>query len=209
MYEDLSAMTNRQLVERARNLSVAVYPSAAVDQLDNVIEPLLREIAARLDGIQSVLQPWVMRLQLREQGVLLTGMRCCDLSPKNPGCIDERYGCSTGDYTAERQLHAYLRFCVCVPADAREVGIPGAWFCDHPPAVWKPSQFGHYPLHWYSHLMHCYQVVGARHPEQLVRDTCWDIYVRLVHALHLHPESVSEMESRLSEDRIAKGEVVS
>src|SRR3990170_795773 len=81
----------------------------------------------------SVLQPWVMQLPLRAQGTLLTGFRGCDLAPKNPGAIDEKYGCSTGENTVERQLVAYLRFCTIVPADPREVDVPGAWFRSKPP----------------------------------------------------------------------------
>lgn len=158
----------------------------------------------------SVLQPWVMKLPLRAQGTILTGIRGCDLAPKNPGAIDERYGCSTGDNTVERQLAAYLRFCTLVPADPREVDVPGAWFQSHPPEKWKPSQLSHYPLHWYGHLMHCFEVVGyLREPFDEHRDRALGIYVRLAGALHLKHESQEEMLARLREDRIAKGEVVS
>src|SRR3954454_21414152 len=103
----------------------------------------------------SVLQPWVAELPLRAQGTLLTGIRGCDLAPKMLSSIDEAHGCSTGECSAERHLVAFLRYCVLVPADIREVDIPGAWFQSDPPTDWKPSQFGHYPLHWFSHLMHC------------------------------------------------------
>lgn len=159
--------------------------------------------------MNSVLQDWVMELPLREQGTLLTGIRSCDLAPKNPVCIDERYGCSTGEDTSERQLSAFLRFCVLNPADPRELDIPGAWFQSKPPLDWKPSQFGHYPLHWYSHLMHCFEVVAYRNPTPELASDAWNIYKRLVHSLHLNIESVDQFEERLSEDRIAKGTVVS
>lgn len=157
----------------------------------------------------SVLQEWVMELPLRAQGTLLTGMRGCDLAPKNPVCIDERYGCSTGEATAERELAAFLRYCVLVPADVRELDVPGAWFKSSPPANWKPSQFGHYPLHWFSHIMHCFEVVGFRHPDEKIANTAWGIYERMVHSLHLRPEKAWEMEERLTEDRIEAGTVVS
>jgi hypothetical protein len=157
----------------------------------------------------SVLQEWVMELPLREQGTLLTGIRSCDLSPKLPSGIDERYGCSTGECSAERQLTAFLRYCVLICADPREVDIPGAWFQSQPPENWKPSQFGHYPQHWYSHLMHCFEVIGYRHPDMEIAAMSHGIYLRLVRSLHLRPELKSEMIERLSEDRIAKGNVVS
>lgn len=157
----------------------------------------------------SVLQDWVMELPLREQGTLLTGIRGCDLAPKHPDCIDERYGCSTGEDTAERALTAFLRFCVMNPADEREVDIPGAFFRSTPPDDWKPSQFGHYPLHWFSHVMHCFEVVAYRHPDTVLAGTTMGIYERMVSSLHLRPETRAGMVERLSEDRIANSTVVS
>lgn len=157
----------------------------------------------------SVLQDWVMDLSIREQGTLLTGVRGCDLAPKTPGCIDERYGCSTGEGSAERGLVAFLRFCILNPADAREIDIPGSFFQREPPRDWKPSQFGHYPLHWYSHLMHCFEVVGYRCPDPELRCFARDIYERMVRCLHLNPETMLQMRDRLTEDRIAANTVVS
>jgi hypothetical protein len=157
----------------------------------------------------SVLQDWVMDLSLREQGTLLTGVRGCDLAPKTPACIDERYGCSTGEGSAERQLVAFLRFCILNPADEREIAIPGSFFQSEPPRDWKPSQFGHYPLHWYSHLMHCFEVVGYRCPYPELRCYARDIYERMVRCLHLNPETLLQMQERLTEDRIAANTVVS
>lgn len=159
--------------------------------------------------MKSVLQDWVMELPLREQGTLLTGVRGCDLAPKNPISNVERYGCSTGEDTAERGLTAFLRWCVMNPADRREVDIPGAFFQSKPPCNWKPSQFGHYPQHWYSHVMHCFEVVAYRHPDEDTATHAQEVYLRMVRNLHLNPESRDEMIERLSEDRIAAGNVVS
>lgn len=159
--------------------------------------------------MKSVLQDWVMELPLREQGTLLTGIRGCDLAPKNPISNVERYGCSTGEDTAERGLTAFLRWCVMNPADVREVDIPGAFFQSKPPCNWKPSQFGHFPQHWYSHLMHCFEVVGYRHPDEDTATHAQEIYLRMVKNMHLNPESRDGMIERLSEDRIAAGSVVS
>lgn len=157
----------------------------------------------------SVLQDWVMELPLRAQGTLLTGIRGCDLAPKVPCDIDERYGCSTGESSAERHLVAFLRFCVLNPADPRETDIPGSWFQSTPPIFWKPSQFGHYPLHWNSHLMHCFEVVAYLHPDEDLREPALEIYERMVHSLHLNVETKEQMLERLTEDRIASGQVVS
>lgn len=145
----------------------------------------------------SVLQDWVMELPLREQGVLLTGVRGCDLTPKLP--LD----------STERKLVAFLRWCFMVPADEREVGIVGGFYWPDLPDEWRASELGHYPLHWFSHLMHCYEVVGYRHPDQSVAFLARAVYAKLVRSLHLRVETKADMIERLSEDRIATGEVVS
>lgn len=159
--------------------------------------------------LKSVLQDWVMRLPLRVQGTLLTGIRGCDLAPKIPLTISDPHGCSTGESSAERALVAFLRYCVMNPCDPREVDMPGAFFQSKPPCDWKPSQFGHYPQHWYSHIMHCFEVVGYLHPEDNIKATAKYIYARLVHNMHLNVESYGQMLERLNEDRIANGTVVS
>lgn len=96
-----------------------------------------------------------------------------------------------------------------VPADAREVGVPGGYMQDLPPSEWKQSDLGHYPLHWVSHLMHAYEVVGYRHPDQTKRLSAFRIYRTLTEGLHLPMESQYTMIERLSEDRIANGTVIS
>lgn len=157
----------------------------------------------------SVLQPWVMELPLRAQGTLLTGYRNCDVEPKNPITIDERHGCSTGEDSPARHLIAFLRYCTLVAADPREIDIPGAWFQSNPPEQWKPSQFGHLPLHWVTHLMHCFEVVGYCHPIEPISHQAITIYARLAHSLHLNLETKDQWLARITEDRIAKGDVVS
>jgi hypothetical protein len=159
--------------------------------------------------VTCVLQDWGMELPLREQGTMLTGVRGCDIVPKHPPTIDETYGCRTVEGCVERQLSAFFRYCVLNPADPREIDIPGAWFQSRPPEQWKPSQLGHLPLHWYSHLMHSFEVVAYRHPDRDLRGYASEIYGRLVRNLHLNPETKQQMIDRLSEDRIAKNAVVS
>lgn len=149
-------------------------------------------------NMTSVLQDWVMRLPLREQGALVVGMRGCDDAPKYPL------------NSTERELTSYLRWCVLVPADMREVGVPGAFFKPTPPHDgWKQSDLGHYPLHWFTHMMHAFEIVGYRHPNRDIAYHAQVIYRKLVYGLHLVPENRETMIERLSEDRIANNSVVS
>lgn len=148
---------------------------------------------------RSMLREWVEELPLREQGVLLSGVRGCDLTPKVP--LD----------SPERQLVAYLRYVVCHPNDEREVGAaPGTYMQQKPPEKWTPSEFGHYPQHWYAHIMHAFQVVGCRHPSAFTAGTATNIYHRFVDSLHLEPEGPDAMIARLSEERsVELGNLVS
>lgn len=148
----------------------------------------------------SVLQEWVMRLPLREQGTLLTCVRGCDVTPKYP--LD----------SLERRIVGAIRYAFMVPADLREVDSePGCFFLSKPPTVkeFKPSALGHYPLHWLTHLMHSAEVIGYRHPDEELRDMWLGIYFKLANSLHMNPETRAQMIARLGEDRIAKGTVVS
>lgn len=153
--------------------------------------------------MDSVLQDWVMRLPRREQGTLLTAVRGCDDTPKT--WVDGKVA-----YSPARRVVAFIRWCFMNPADAREVDLEeGSFFSSRPPQPFKPSEFGHLPQHWYSHVMHTLEVIGYRHPIQDVRDTAHAMYCTMVHNLHLNVESFDAMVLRLSEDRIAKGSVVS
>ncbi len=150
----------------------------------------------------SVLQDWVMALPLREQGTLLTAVRGCDDEPKlwTSRGIAESPG---------RRLTAFIRWCFMNPADPREVDIPGAFFQSLPPDPFKASEFGHLPQHWYAHVMHGLEVIAYRHPVGVTRNAAYDLYRAMVHNLHLRVEDKGAMIERLSEDRIATGNVVS
>lgn len=150
----------------------------------------------------SVLQPWVMELPLRLQGTLLTAVRGCDLEPKQWH--------STGfSDSPGRRLTAFIRWCFMVPADTREVDIPGAFFQRNAPAPFKPSEFGHLPQHWYAHAMHALEVIGYCHSEWGVALVALDYYKMMVYNLHLNPETKDQMMARLTEDRIKNNTVVS
>lgn len=152
---------------------------------------------------KSVLQDWVMQLPLRYQGTLLTAVRGCDDEPK-------AWSSRGVAYSPGRRITAYIRWCFMNPADPREIDKEeGAFFMSSPPYPFKPSEFGHLPQHWYSHAMHALEIIGYEHPTEFVRVDAYTMYKEMVHNLHLNVESPKEMRDRLTEDRIAKGTVVS
>lgn len=151
----------------------------------------------------SVLQDWVMLLPLREQGTLLTAVRGCDDEPKT-------WTVRGVAYSPGRRLTAFIRYCFMNPADPREVDYEeGSFFRSQPPDPFKPSEFGHLPQHWYSHTMHSLEVIAYRNPNELTACRARDLYLTMVHNLHLQPESRERFEERLSEDRIKARTVVS
>jgi hypothetical protein len=153
--------------------------------------------------MKSVLQDWAMELPLRFQGTLLTAVRGCDNEPKQ--------WTKTGvAYSPGRRITAYIRWCFMNPADPREVDHEeGAFFQSKPPNPFKPSEFGHLPQHWYAHVMHALEIIAYHHFNLNVRIDAWGLYHAMVKSFHLNPETKSEQMERLTEDRIAKGEVVS
>lgn len=153
--------------------------------------------------MKSVLQDWVMGLPLRYQGTLLTAVRGCDDEPKTW----TRTGVS---YSPGRRLTSFIRWCFMNPADEREVDREeGAFFMSSPPDPFRPSQFGHLPQHWYSHAMHALEIIGYNHPDSVVACRAYDLYESMVHNMHLNVETPSQQWTRLTEDRISTGTVVS
>lgn len=151
----------------------------------------------------SVLKDWVVELPLRFQGTLLTAVRGCDDEPKEW----TRTGVA---FSQGRRLTAYIRFCFMNPADPREVdAVEGAFFQSKPPMPFKPSQFGHLPQHWYAHAMHALEIIAYHHPVALIRREALQLYSAMVHSFHLNPETPEQQWKRLTEDRVAKGEIVS
>ena len=144
----------------------------------------------------SVLQDWVMQLPLREQGTLVAAVRGCDLATKQP--LDG----------APRRLTCWFRWTFMNPADPREVDIPGSFFSSKEPKI-KGSDFDSFPMHWYAHIMHGIEVVAYRHPEGKIAEQAFEVYYEMVHHLHVPIEERPAMITRLSEDRIATGTVVS
>lgn len=148
--------------------------------------------------MKSVLQDWVMSLPLRHQGVLTAGLRGCDLDAK---------------HSVAKPLNRALRRMVMNPADERECVFPKA-FQHYDPATFPQhvldfsQAMDGYPLHYVMHLMHAFQIVGYKHPDDEVRLQFNAAYRRIVYKLHLKPEEVEEMDGRLTYDRMAAGTAV-
>lgn len=190
-----------EMLKRVERIGGTVSASAQAQAITQLVEADdFRELLNQAMVMKPVLRDWVLVLPRRAQGSLLTAIRSCDLSPKPYG---------PAYTTSDRLLTAYLRWLIMVPADEREVGRPGAFMQPRPPENWKPSEWGHYPQHWLAHVMHAAHLCYIAHPEIEHRNNCSMIYHRIVNSLHLRPEPVPDMMHRLTEDRIANGNIVS
>lgn len=146
----------------------------------------------------SVLQMWVMKLPLRTQGTVLTGVRGCDLTPKYP--LD----------SCERNLTAFIRYAIMNPFDDREIDKePGCFMQSRINFdIFKPSKFGEYPLHYVMHLIHTLEVIAFYSPVDNVAKDAWQAYHKFVISFHLNPETFEQMTARLNEDRLKNNSIV-
>lgn len=157
---------------------------------------------------RCVLQDWVQSLSMMQQTVLLTAIRGPDGSPK---------------YGGIKMLLRWFRRCVLLSAlDGRVIDNPydsnGGSFTG-PSLVeegeeldpWCDRMLVHVnaylreldaiPHHFQMHLMHAVEIVGYKHPDAVIADWWKTLYVRLVHDMHVHPESEAELDARLGDTR--------
>lgn len=57
------------------------------------------------------------------------------------------------------------------------------------------------PHHFQLHFMHAIEIVGYKHPDEMIRTWWRDVYFRLVHDLHLWPETEEQLDARLGDSR--------
>ncbi len=143
----------------------------------------------------QVQRQWSTCLPLRHQGVLMTAIRGCDGAPKED---------------PSKSLSRMIRMATLNPADERETSSRGGFFgFDSTKLESDLHDFLHsldeYPLHYVMHLMHASQVIGYKHPNIEFRDFFRLAYALIVHTFHLNMESESDMDLRLTLDRVASG----
>ncbi|WP_382155343.1 hypothetical protein [Hydrogenophaga sp. ANAO-22] len=157
--------------------------------------------------MNSVLQAWVTQLPMMQQTVLLTAIRGPDGLPK---------------YGATKMLLRWYRRCVLLSAlDGRVLADPieanGGSFTG--PSLdgaddldpWADRMQVHVnqylrdldaiPHHFQLHFMHAVEIVGYKHPDHSVRHFWHGVYVRLVHDMHVWPETEEQLDERLGDSR--------
>lgn len=139
----------------------------------------------------SIIQPWAANLGMRHQGVLVSAIRGCD---------------SVGREDPSKYLVRVYRGVLLVP-HCEDINKASSFMVPLNPVEWEKSRMeffrsiDHYPNHWLLHFMHACEIVGYKHPDfYLTGHHFVYLYAKLVKKFHLHPESESELDARLSAD---------
>jgi hypothetical protein len=156
--------------------------------------------------MKPVTQEWTHSLPLMQQTVLLTAIRGPDGLPK---------------YAGVKMLLRWYRRCVLLSAMDRRVlsdpydnnggSFTGPSLKHELDAGWEEGMnavvddylrsLDAIPHHFQLHLMHAAEIVGYKHPDLRIRTWWAKVYHRLVNDMHLHPETLDEMNERLGDDR--------
>lgn len=161
----------------------------------------------------NVLQEWVANISFMQQTVLLTAVRGPDGCPK---------------YGPTKMLLRWYRRCLLRSSleGGRTIPEPydpdgGSFMGPSYPApysrglpvahVWQDKMdeiVGQYlreldalPHHFQLHLLHAAQIMGYKHPTRNIRLWWLATYERLVHDMHLWPETEEQMDRRLGDSR--------
>lgn len=175
--------------------------------------------------MSTVLQDWVAQLPMMQQTVLLTAVRGPDGLPK---------------YHPTKYVLRWYRRCILLSAlDGRVLTDPidpnGGSFTGPSLDGWRfrgtdlttrvddPWQNGmddriteylrsldEVPHHFQLHLLHAAEILGYKHPDETIRGWWHGAYCRLVHDMHLWPETEAQLDARLGDTRegwLARGDV--
>jgi len=172
----------------------------------------------------SVLQPWVMELPFMQQSVLLTAVRgpdgeakygptkyllrwyrrCILLSSFEGRVINNPWHNDGGSF-----LGASLD--IIYPRDGGAYKYSAINTPDATHFTWQAAMdywvdaylksLDSLPHHFQMHFMHSAEIVGYKHPEDDIGEWWENVYRRLAHDMHLHPETMEEMDKRLGDSR--------
>lgn len=163
---------------------------------------------------QSVLQDWVQELTFMQQSVLMASIRGPDTLPKDHisklllrwlrRCIllsafDGRpimnpYYEGGGSFTGPSlsySLRAYSNGIVA--SDVKSITEMSVLFDNY------LSNVDQVPHHFHLHFMHAVEILGFKHPIELIRDWWYQCYLRLANDMHLRPELEEHMDKRLGD----------
>lgn len=57
------------------------------------------------------------------------------------------------------------------------------------------------PIHYWLHMMHAIEIMGYKHSDLRIKQWWRGFYVRMVHAMHVYPETEEQLDKRLGDTR--------
>ena len=154
----------------------------------------------------SATQGWTHDLPIMQQSVLLSAVR-------GPDGISK--------YSSIKMLLRWYRRCILVSAIDQKILIDpyqkgggsftGPSIPDSGGWEWEKEmdeifnqvlrEVDSYPHHFWLHFMHATEILGYKHPYCRTRSWWNHIYLTIVNDMHLHPETMEEMDHRLGDTR--------
>jgi len=148
----------------------------------------------------SVLQDWVLDLTLMQQSVLITACRGPDTLHKN--------------HVAKVVLR-WLRRCFLYSAFEKTVFTDpyqeggGSFTGPCPKNLYATidaaldeylKSCDEIPHHFHLHFIHASEIIGYKHPDKNIASWWSKAYLRMVHDMHLQPETERQMDNRLGDN---------
>jgi len=128
-----------------------------------------------------VFKPWMFELPFRMQSVLVSALRGCDTTRKED---------------PSKHITRALRAVLMHDADPTNSFMRSG---DAP--FTRVSDFlvdlDVYPVHFVLHLAHAAEIVGYKHPNDLVREFWLKFYRGVIRAMHVNPETEEQLDVRL------------
>jgi hypothetical protein len=127
-----------------------------------------------------VLQDWMAELPWKQQSVVLSSLRGPDLSRP----------------VAVKKLNRWLRAVTQNNADPstdymKDIALPEIDDLE--------EELGYCTMHYFTHLLHALEIIGYKHPDNVIRDISNIYYKGLVNFAHLNPETKEQLDTRLED----------
>ncbi len=131
----------------------------------------------------SVVKSWLKALTLKQQTVLLSAIRGPDGIAKED--VAKKFVRAFRSVVLEDACPDRPGFMADMPSGAER-----ATFLKRPDT---------YPLHWLMHFMHAVEIVGYKHPDEMIRWTWRELYRDMCDMLHVGMEPAEVMDVRLAD----------
>ena len=160
--------------------------------------------------MQTVVQDWATRCSMMQQSVLFGIVRGPDAFPK---------------YHPVKHIIRWYRRCLLKSAlDGEVISNPydprGGSFTGPSFSFDSPEQLGidwettmdilvnefmttmdAMPIHFWLHMMHAVEIMGYKHSDARIAAWWTGLYHRMVHAMHVYPETCEQLDNRLGDTR--------